>query len=70
DSFMDKKPFHIVLSKIDTLPDEEREQRLQDVRAIFKETTGEEVEAISAVGNIGLDQLKYTLFRMIQDSRA
>lgn len=69
DSFMDKKPFHIVLSKIDTLPEEEREQRLNEVRAIFQEATGQVVEVISAVSNIGLDHLKYTLYSKILESR-
>lgn len=69
DSFMDKKPFHIVISKIDTLPEEEREDRLLEVSSIFKEATRQEVEAISSVSNIGLERLKYTMFKMIQDSR-
>jgi len=69
DSFMDKKPFHIVLSKIDTLPEEEREERIAEVSNLFQRATGQHVEAISSVGNIGLEQLKYKLYGMIQENR-
>ena len=69
DSFMDKKPFHIVLSKIDTIPEDERKDRIAEVSKIFKAATGQDVEAISSVGNIGLDHLKYTLFKAIRESR-
>jgi GTPase len=69
DSFMDKKPFHIVLSKIDTLPEEEREERIAEVSQLFQTATGQEVEAISSVSNIGLEPLKYKLYGMIQANR-
>ena len=69
DSFMDKKPFHIVLSKIDTIPEDEREERLAEVKQSFKDATGQEPEVVSSVGNIGLEHLKYTLYRKIQESK-
>ena len=69
DSFMEKKPFHIVISKTDTLAEEEREERLGELRKIFKVATGTDIGAISSVGNSGLEQLKFTLYKMIQDNR-
>jgi GTP-binding protein len=68
DSFMDKKPFNIVLSKIDTIPEEEREDRIAEVAKIFKETTSQKVIAISSVSNVGLDALKFQLYKQIQES--
>lgn len=69
DSFMDKKPFNIVLSKIDTIPEEQREAKVAEVARVFlEETTSQKVLAISSVGNIGLDALKYQLYKQIQDS--
>jgi GTP-binding protein len=68
DSFMDKKPFNIVLSKIDTIPEEQREAKVAEVSRLFEETTSQKVLAISSVGNIGLDALKFQLYKQIQDS--
>lgn len=68
DSFMDKKPFNIVLSKIDTIPQEEREDRIAEVARIFKETTSQKVIAISSVSNVGLDTLKFQLYKQIQEN--
>lgn len=67
DSFMDKKPFNIVLSKIDTIPEEEREARIAEVARIFKETTSQKVIAISSVSNLGLVPLKFQLYKQIQE---
>ncbi|MCB5271373.1 MAG: GTPase ObgE [Candidatus Cloacimonetes bacterium] len=67
DSFMDKKPFNIVLSKIDTIPEEEREARIAEVARIFQETTSQKVIAISSVSNVGLEALKFQLYKQIQE---
>ena len=69
DSFMDKKPFHIVLSKLDTVPPEERSERCQEVSELFMEATSHQVEAISSVANLGLDSLKQRLYQMIRSNR-
>jgi GTP-binding protein len=69
DAFMDKKPFQVVISKLDTVPEEERAERLQELARLFQEATGNEILAISSVGNIGLDTLKYALYKKIQDNR-
>lgn len=69
DSFMDKKPHVIVISKTDTLPDEEREARLAEISAMFKKQCKEEIFAISAVGQSNLEELKFKLFKILQANR-
>lgn len=69
DSFMDKKPFQIVISKIDTIAEGEREARLEELAAIFRKATKTEIIAVSSVGNSGLDTLIYSLYKKIQESR-
>jgi GTP-binding protein len=68
DNFMEKKPFTIALSKIDTIPEEERAARIAEVSNIFAKTTDHQIQAISSVGNIGLEPLKYTLYKQIKES--
>jgi GTP-binding protein len=68
DSFLDKKPFVIVLSKIDVIPEEEREARIAKVAAKLHELTAHKVLAVSSIANIGLDNLKYTLYQQIRES--
>jgi GTP-binding protein len=68
DSFMEKKPFTILLSKIDTIPEAERIARIAEVSELFRQITSHKVLAVSSVGNIGLEALKYHLYKQIQDS--
>lgn len=68
DSFMEKKPFTIVLSKIDTIPEDQREARIAEVTKIFAQTTDKQILAISSVGNIGLEPLKYTIYKQLKES--
>jgi GTPase len=67
DPFMDKKPFLVALSKLDTIPEDERDAVLQDVREQFKKEVKTEVLPISSVGQMNLDELKYRLFKMIRE---
>lgn len=69
DSFMDKKPFMIALSKLDTIPPQEQEARIAEISQVFMDATGHEVFAISSVANSGLDALKHQLFKMVQKHR-
>lgn len=68
DNFMEKKPFTIVLSKIDTIPEDEREERIAEVSKIFADTTHHKILAISSVGNFGLEALKFVLYKQIKES--
>lgn len=69
DSFMDKKPFLIVLSKLDTVPSEALEERVAEISKTFLEAAGKEIFAISSVANRGLEALKHRLFKMVQENR-
>ncbi|MFW5628807.1 MAG: GTPase ObgE [Candidatus Cloacimonadaceae bacterium] len=69
DSFLDKRPFSIALSKIDTIPPEEREEKIAEIQAFFAEITSEPIYAISAVANLGIDELKNSLFHKVQASQ-
>ncbi len=68
DSFMDKKPFLVVLSKLDTIPAEEREARVKEIADRFQAEVGASVLPISSVEHYNLEQLKYTLFRLLNES--
>ncbi len=69
DSFMDKKPHLIVISKTDTLPEEELKPRLKEIETAFRAEFKEQIMAISSVGNANLDELKYTLYKLLQQSK-
>lgn len=66
DSFMDKKPYLIAISKIDTLSEEERQARLEELRELFQRELNEEILALSSVGQINLDELRFKLFAKLQ----
>jgi GTP-binding protein len=65
DPFLDKKPSLVVLSKLDTIPEEERNSRLVELQSQFQKEYGLNVLPISAVGNLGLEELKWTLYNML-----
>jgi len=69
DSFMDKKPHLIVISKTDTLPETELQEKLEQVSAEFRTQFGEQIMAISSVGNENLDTLKFTIFKLLSQNR-
>ena len=66
DSFMDKKPYVIAISKLDSVPEEERESMLAELAAKFKTELGEDVIPISSVTNHNIDQLKYKLYQTVR----
>ncbi|HPW24690.1 MAG TPA: GTPase ObgE [Candidatus Syntrophosphaera thermopropionivorans] len=65
DPFLDKKPSLIVLSKLDTIPEEERNARSAELQSLFQKEYGLDVLPISAVGNLGIEELKWTLYNML-----
>ena len=69
DSFMDKKPHLIVISKTDTLSPEDLKQKLTEIKASFKKEYKEEIVAVSAVSKVGLNELKYKIYNILQQSR-
>ncbi|HOZ00252.1 MAG TPA: GTPase ObgE [Candidatus Syntrophosphaera sp.] len=67
DPFMDKKPCLAVISKLDTVPEDEREALTEAISAQFRKEFGVSVLPISSVGQINLEELKYRLFRMLKE---
>jgi len=61
DNFLDKKPHLIVMSKIDTIPGDELEPKLEELRQTFSEQMHEEIMAISSVSQHNLLLLKRKL---------
>jgi GTP-binding protein len=69
DSFMDKKPHLIVISKTDTLPEAELKERIELISADFRMQFGEQIMAISSVGNENLETLKFTIYKLMSQNR-
>lgn len=69
DSFMDKKPHLIVISKTDTLPEDELSERLKYIKKGFMKHFKEDVLAISSVGQTKLEELKYLIFDTLQKTK-
>jgi GTP-binding protein len=65
DTYLDKKPHLIVMSKIDTIPEEDLEEKLTELRSTFSEQMHEEIMAISSIASKNLLQLKRKLFALI-----
>lgn len=66
DPFMDKKPHLIVLSKMDTLPEEDKNDMLKLLTREFETKLHEHVHSISSISGENLNILKRTLFEMIK----
>lgn len=68
DSFMDKKPWLVVISKLDTLDEERRAERLAEIDRQFQKEFGVTALPVSSVGHVNLEELKFKLFKMLQES--
>ncbi len=66
DPFLDKKGHVIVLSKVDTIPEEEKEQLVEKLRNKFEKELKENVMSISSVTKENLNKLKMNLYKMIK----
>jgi len=69
DSFMDKKPHLIVISKTDTLPEDELTARIKEISKGFKKHFKEDILAISSVGQTKLEELKYLIYETLQKTK-
>jgi len=65
DSKLDKKPHLIVISKMDTIHPDEREEIVNNIKSTFNPK--ENIIACSSVGNWNLNLLKETLYRLIHE---
>ena len=66
DSFMDKKPHLIAISKIDTIPEEEQAGKIEEITARFRDEVGEETIAVSAVSAYNIQAIKYKIYSILQ----
>ncbi|MDD3051845.1 MAG: GTPase ObgE [Candidatus Cloacimonetes bacterium] len=66
DPYLDKKPHVIALSKIDTIPPEDRDETLVIMKREFEKKLHENIFVISSVSNENLEKLKEFLYQMIQ----
>ncbi|HNZ06879.1 MAG: GTPase ObgE [Candidatus Cloacimonetes bacterium] len=65
DKFMDKKPFLVVVSKLDLIPEEERDEILGVIDSQFRDKFGVGVMAISSISQSNLETLKYRVFELL-----
>ena len=68
DSFMDKKPWLVVISKLDTLDEERRAERRAEIDTQFQKEFGVTALPVSSVGHVNLEELKFKLFKMLQEN--
>ena len=66
DSFMDKKPHLIAISKIDTIPEEEQAGKIEEITARFRDEVGEETIAVSSVSAYNIQAIKYKIYSILQ----
>jgi len=65
DKFMDKKPFLVVISKLDLVPEEERDEVLSVIGAGFKDKFGVGILPISSISQSNLETLKYKIYELL-----
>ncbi len=69
DPLMDKKPHLIVISKLDTVPEDEHEKIFAGIEESFSSSFKDDVIGISAVSGFNIPMLKRRLFEMLQQNR-
>ncbi|MCK4312934.1 MAG: GTPase ObgE [Candidatus Cloacimonetes bacterium] len=67
DPYLDKKPHLIVLSKMDTIPEEDKEELLNILKNEFETKFHEHIISISSISGENLNILKTQLFEMIKE---
>jgi GTP-binding protein len=70
DPYLDKKDHLIVLSKLDTIPEAERDETLQLLKQEFETKLHEQIFTVSAVSGLGIKKLRRDLFEMVKKSEA
>jgi GTP-binding protein len=69
DTFMEKKAHIIALSKLDTVPEDERDVTIGEITQLFKKEFAEEIIGISSVSGYHLPELKRMLFDLLQKNK-
>ncbi len=68
DSFMDKKPYLIAISKLDTLDPDHAEERKAEIRETFRRELGEEIIELSSITGENIDALKFKLYQILKST--
>lgn len=67
DPYLDSKNHLIVLSKMDTIPFEERENKVREIEERFNNELSEKIIGISSISNENILELKNKLYHMINE---
>ncbi len=68
DTFMDKKPHLIAISKLDSIPEEDQDLEILSIRQLFQDVLNEEIVSISSVSGQNLNDLKYRLYDILKQA--
>lgn len=68
DTFMEKKPYLIAISKADTLSPDEAEERKTAIKERFRAELGEEIIELSSITGENIEALKYKLYKILTSS--
>ncbi len=66
DPYLDKKPHVIVLSKIDTVPENEKADLVRIMKGEFEEKLHEQISPISSVSGENIKEMKKKLFEILK----
>jgi len=69
DPFMEKKAHIIALSKLDTIPEEERKALEKDIADLFRKEFAEQIIGVSSVSGYHIPELKRELFDLLQKNK-
>lgn len=69
DPFMDRKSHLIALSKLDTVPDDERDTLVEEIASTFRQEFKEDIIGISSVSGYHIPELKRRLFDLLQKDK-
>ncbi|MCD4830071.1 MAG: GTPase ObgE [Candidatus Cloacimonetes bacterium] len=67
DPHLDRKRHIIALSKIDTIPENDRDELTAMISSEFKRELEEDIFALSSVAHINIDRLLHRLYKILQD---
>ncbi len=69
DPFMDKKAHLIALSKLDTMPEDEYEDKVKEISQSFRKEFKEDIIGISSVTGYHIPEMKRMLFDLLQHNK-
>jgi GTP-binding protein len=70
DPLLDKKPHYIALTKLDTIPDDDKDEMLKLLTKEFEKKLHENILPISSVSGLNLKELKRTMFDILKKTEA